>query len=176
MAALRSVDFSIDRVSEVRLAGIDLSRVRSFDDLGFADAGRLALAFGDGELPLDFRLHLRAENPEDNATTARLVRMDWTLRLQGRETLSGVFDDEVLLPPGQPTDVPIDIALNLVDFYEGNARDLFELALALAGQESRPTSVEVVASPIVNTAIGPIRYPRPITIVSRTVGGAAPTP
>ena len=168
--ALRNVDFTVDHISDARLANIDLGRVRSFEDLGFVDAGRLALAVSQRDLPLAFELHLLAENPADNTVDARLVRLDWTLLLQGRETLSGVFADETVLRPGQPTDVPITISLNLVEFFEGNAQDLVELALSLTGQGGAPKEVTLRATPIVDTALGPIRYPRPITIVSREVG------
>jgi hypothetical protein len=170
LAALRDVDFSVDRVSGVRLAGIDLTGVRSYSDLGVTDAGRLALAVSQRELPMDFRVHLTALNPEDNSVDARLVRLDWTLFLQGRETLSGVFADETLLPRGQPTDVPISVSLDLIDFFEGSARDLFDLAMDIAGQGGEPTEVTLRAVPTVDTALGPIRYPQPITIVSREVG------
>jgi len=170
MAALRKVDFSLDRVSDLRLAGIDVARVRSFDDLSFVDAGRLALAVTRGEMPLDFRLHLLAENPAENTTDARLVQMDWTLLLQNRETLSGFYDGDVLLPRGQPTDVPITISLNLVDFFEGSAQDMLELALSLAGQGGSPKEVALRATPVISTPLGPMRYPQPITILSREVG------
>ncbi|HUP51519.1 MAG TPA: LEA type 2 family protein [Longimicrobiales bacterium] len=170
LAALRDVDFSVDRVSGVRLAGIDLTGVRSYSDLGITDAGRLALAVSQRDLPMDFRVHLTALNPEDNSVDARLVRLDWTLFLQGRETLSGVFADETLLPRGQPTDVPISVSLDLIDFFEGSARDLLDLALAVSGQGGAPTEVTLRAVPTVDTALGPIRYPQPITIVSREVG------
>lgn len=168
--ALRNVTFTVDRVSDLRLAGVDLGRVTSFADLGFADAARLTRALTQRDLQLDFQLHLLAENPADNTVDARLVRLDWTLLLQGRETLSGVFAEETLLRPGQPTDVPITISLNLIEFFEGSARDLVELALSLAGQGGAPKEVTLRATPIVDTALGPIRYPRPITIVSREVG------
>ena len=171
LAALRDVDFSVDRVSDLRLAGVDLGRIDSYGDLGVTDVGRLALAVSQRSLPIDFQRHLTAENPADNTVDARLVRMDWTLLLQGRETLSGVFADETLLRPGQPTDVPLTIRLHLVDFFEGSARDLVELALSLSGQGGAPTDVTLRATPSVDTAIGPIRYPGPITIVSREIGG-----
>jgi hypothetical protein len=170
LAALRNVDFSLDRVSDLRLAGIDLAGIRSFDDLTFVDAGRLALAVTRNELPLDFRLHLLAENPADNATEARLVQMDWTLLLQDRETLSGVLDREILLPPGQPTDVPLTIGMDLLEFYEGSAQDLLELALSIADQGGAPKEVALRATPTIQTPLGPMRYPQPITILSREVG------
>lgn len=170
IAALRDVDFVVDRVSNLRLAGVDLSAVRSYADLSLADAGRLTLAVQQRSLPMDFRLHLTATNPADNSVDARLVRMDWTLLLQQRETVSGTFAQETLLRRGQPTDVPIQISLNLVDFFQESARDLVDLALSLAGQGGTPTEVTLRATPTVDTAIGPIRYPQPITIVSREVG------
>ena len=171
LAALRDVDFALDRLSDVRLAGIDLTRVTSYSQLGVADAGRLAAAVAQRNLPMDFRVHLTALNPADNSVDARLVRMDWTLLLQDRETLSGVFAEETLLRRGQPTDVPIAVSLDLMDFFQGNAQDLLNLALSLAGRGGPPTEVTLRATPTVDTALGPIRYPQPITIVSREVGG-----
>jgi len=168
--ALRDVDFELDRVANMSLAGVDLDRARSYQDISLSDVGRLTLAASNGELPLRFDLHLLAENPADNSVDARLVRMDWTLLLQGRETISGTFANETLLPPGQPTDVPIGIELDLVDFFEGNAKDLVDLALSLTGQGGEPKEVTLRATPTVDTAVGPIRYPGPITIVSGQVG------
>lgn len=168
--ALRDVDFSFDRVAAVQVAGVELDGVRSFSDLGFADVARLTAAVADRNLPLSMNVHLTALNPEDNSVEARLVRMDWTLLIEGRETLSGVFDDEVLLPPGEPRDVPFPVSLNLVEFYEGSARDLFDLALSLAGAGGEPAELAVRASPVVQTVLGPIRYPQPITLIRRTVG------
>jgi hypothetical protein len=171
IAALRDVDFSVDRLSGVRLAGVDLARVRSYSQLSVTEAARLASAVSQRTLPMDFTVHLTAVNPEDNSVDARLVRMDWTLLLQDRETLSGTFADETILRRGQPTDVPIDVSLDLLDFFQGSAQDLFDLALSIADPNAPPTEVALRATPTVDTALGPIRYPRPITIVSRDVGG-----
>lgn len=170
IAALRDVDFAIDRVSNLSLAGVDLGGVRSYRDLSISEVGRLTLAVTRGDLPMDFQLHLRATNPADNATDARLVQMDWTLFLQDRETISGVFADETLLRRGQPTDVPITMSLNLFEFFSGSAQDLVEIALSLTGQGGAPREVTLRATPSVDTALGPIRYPQPITIVSREIG------
>jgi hypothetical protein len=169
-AALQDVAFSLDGVSGVRLAGVDLDRVRSYEDLGFQDVARLVAAVSQNELPLDLTLHVGAENPHDNDTDARLTRMDWTLLLENRETLSGILEDEILLRPGVPQDIPVTVSLNLVDFFEGSAQDLFELGLSLAGQGGAAKEVALRFSPTVNTPLGPMTYPQPITI-RRTVGG-----
>lgn len=168
--ALRNVDFALDRVERVRLAGVALEGKRSFSDLSFADAARLTAAVADRNLPLSLDVHLTALNPDDNTVDARLMRLDWTFLLEGRETLSGVFEDEIVLPPGEPRDVPIPVSLNLVEFFDGSARDLVNLALALSGEGDETAEVALRASPVVQTVLGPIRYPQPITI-SGTVGG-----
>jgi len=170
IAALRDVDFTIDRVSNLQLAGVDLAGVRSYRDLGISEVGRITLAVTRGDLPMDLQVHLTATNPADNAADARLLRMDWTLYLQDRETVSGVFADETLLRRGQPTDVPINMSLNLFEFFSGSAQDLVEMALSLTGQGGSPREVTLRATPSVDTALGPIRYPQPITIVSRDIG------
>ncbi len=175
IAALRQVDFSLDRLSRLELAGVRLDDKRSYGDLGVADVTRLTLALAEGRLPLAFNLDVQGENPADNAADARLVRFDWTLLLDDRETVSGVFADEVVFRPGEPTTFPVQIELDLLEFFEGSARDLGELALSLTGQGGAPKNVALRAVPTVNTALGPIRYPGAITVLSTRVGPPAPT-
>ena len=170
IAALRNVAFAISSVSDAQLAGVDVQRLASYEDLSLTEVTRLGRALLNKELPLDFQLHLTAENPPDNPVQARLVKMDWTLLLDDKETISGVFDDSIVLPPGEPTDVPIPISLNLVEFFEHGVQDLVELALAVAGQGGEPKRIQLKATPTVDTPLGPIRYPQPITIVSKEVG------
>src|SRR5690606_16884328 len=130
----RRVDFDITGVASPNLAGVDLSNVRSYEDLGALDAGRIAAAVARGELPLSFTLLVGAENPAENTVQARLVQLDWTLLLDDTETISGVFNDERVIPPGTQVVLPLAMELDLVRFFGRNARDLVELALAFAGQ------------------------------------------
>lgn len=170
LTALRSVDFSLDRVGGARLAGVDLMRITSYDRLSVADVGRITMAVGRGELPLEFDLYVQALNPAENGTDARLVAMDWTLFLEERETISGRLDQGLVLPPGEPRDFALTMGLDLLEFVEGSARDLVDLALSVTGQGGAPKRISLRAAPTIETALGTIQYPRPITIVSREVG------
>lgn len=162
IVALRRVDFAIDRLSDVRVAGIDVSRFRSFDELSVADAARLTRAVLDERLPLGLTLHLDAANPPDNAS-ARLHRMDWTLLLRERETVSGALDRAYPIPAGATIEIPLEIELDLMEYFDGSARDLFDLALSLV-EGTAPPGVALRATPILDTPRGPIRYPQPIVI------------
>ena len=170
VANLRQVDFSIDDVERASLAGVDLGRVRSADDLRASDLLRLTRAVAGGEAPLAFTLVLGADNPAENSADARLVQMDWTLFLDDRETVSGTFDQNVLIPSGERRAVPIPMRLDLVEFFDRGAQDLVELALAVAG-EGGEKNVRLRARPTIDTPLGPIRYPQAITILSQGVGG-----
>lgn len=174
IAALRKVDFAIDRVANASLAGVPIDRVRDYQELSVLEVANIARALSRGDLPLDFVIHVSALNPADNTVSARLVQMDWTLLLEDRETISGSILREILLEPGVPGDIPVDISLDLADFFQHNARDMVDLALAATGAGGQPTRIALRATPTIQTALGPIRYPEPITIVSGVVGAPSP--
>ncbi len=169
LTALRQVDFAVDQVSNGFLAGVDLDRVRSYNDLNALDAARLISHVAQGEMPLGFVLHLDATNPSDNSAAARLLQLDWTLLIDETETVSGIFNDDRLINPGETADIPISMELDLIRFFGSNARDIIDLALNLAGAGGNPARISLRARPTVNTALGPISYPGYITI-SHTVG------
>lgn len=172
LRALHRVDFSLDSVSDVRLAGVDLTRIRSFGDLSISDVARLTTAIGNRDLPLSLDVQVVAENPIDNSADARLVQMDWIFFLEDRETVDGRVAEEFLLRRGEPTTVPVRVSLNLVEFYEGSARDMVELGLSLAGVGGSPKEISLEAYPVVQTVLGPITYPGPVRL-SATLGGSA---
>jgi hypothetical protein len=171
IAALRRVDFDLDRVSGGRLANVDLSRVRSYDDLTAAQIALIGIAIARKDLPLAFDLHVSAVNPADNQVTARLLAMDWTLFVENQETISGSLTHAFSLPPGDTVDIPIAMSLNLLDLFGAQSRPLIDVALAAAGAGGSPTRISLRASPTVDTPVGPIRYPQPFTSRGRSGGG-----
>jgi hypothetical protein len=172
IAALRQVAFALDGVANGRLAGVEIGRLRNASNLSALDIGRITVAMARRDVPLDFIVNVRATNPSENGTTASLVKLAWTLLLDDKETISGEVDSVVKLPPGQPTTIPLRMRLNLAEFVDGPAEDLVNLALSVAGLDADPTRITLRALPTVDTPIGPIRYPAPITVVNRDVGGA----
>ena len=166
IASLRLVRFDLDGVSSPRLAGVDLSRLRGWDDLSGAEAARILAGVAGGSLPLRLTLRVAAENPADNPTPARLVALDWRLLLDQRETLTGSLDREIVLDPGSPVEIPLPVEVDLLRFFDESARDLFDLALAAAGGDTATHRLELRARPTVTTPYGPLRYPGEITISS----------
>jgi len=156
-------------VSDGTLAWVRLEGQRSYTNLSATEVARLASAVASHHVPLQMTVHVMGENPASNPVTARLLQLDWTLLVKDKETVSGSLRQEFQFPPGQPTDVPIDLELDLWKFFGGNAQTLFDLAQSAAGI-GEPTSIALRATPTVQTSLGPIRYPEPITIVHEQVG------
>lgn len=176
IANLRQVDFRLREVSGLALAGVDLSDVRSVEDLNLVDVGRISIAVARNELPIEFILGVAASNPADGGGAARLTALDWTLLLEGRETISGALDREYVIEPGASTMIPVAIAFDLIEFAEGSATDLAELALSLANAGGSPKNITLRAQPTIDTPLGPIRYPEPIMIGGDVGRIPAPAP
>lgn len=168
-ANLRQIRFDLVGVDTPSLAGVDLSRVRGYNDLSTPDILRLSSALAQGEMPLRMTLLVGAENPQENGVTARLLQLDYRLFLDDKETITGTVNDDVPLAPGTTARIPVTAEVDLVRFFGRNTRQLVDLALAFSGQGTASTRVKLVARPVIQTPLGPIRYPSDITIVSREV-------
>ncbi len=179
VAALRRVTFNLGAVDNPRLAGVPLARIASYRDLSAADVARLALAAAGNELPLEFALNIRAENPADNRAAATMVRLGWTLLLDERETIRGVLDSSYAIPPGQTVTIPLRMRVDLRQYFDGGAEQLVNLAAGLVGASADSTRVALEILPRIDTPFGPMDYPAPIRVIQRSVGGrpapAAPT-
>lgn len=161
--ALSQVRFSLDRVHQVDLAGVRVDGIRSYQDLSVSDALRIGSAVTQGRVPLDLTLQLSGQNPEDNPE-ARMLALDWTLFLRDRETVRGLLEEEIRFAPGESQPFPLRVSLDLLEFFEGSARDLVEVALALAAGNDEPAGVRLEVIPTVETRLGPIRYPGPLVL------------
>lgn len=173
-AALTRVNFALEGVRAGRLAGVDISRVTSYRDIAPSDAARLALNIAGGRLPFEFTLPVSAYNPAGNGVAASMVRFGWTLDLDGREALSGSLDSMITIPAGETVEIPLTMRVDLVELVGGSAEALARIALATAGANADPTMVRLRATPVIDTPIGPLSYPEPITIVARSIGNRSP--
>lgn len=163
-AALRRVDFRLDRVSNAEVVRIRLDPPPSYRDLTTTQIARLGLAIATKDVPIVFTAHLEGTNPESNQVTARLLALAWSYRVDDREILSGRLEEPLRFPPGEPVDVPVEIEFNLYRFFTGDARAMIETAAVLTGLSTGSHDVELWLTPRIDTPIGPMDYPSPITI------------
>jgi hypothetical protein len=164
LAALRLVTFSFNRVANVEIAGIPVGPGADYSNLGISNVARLAAAIADGRMPLELTAHVDAMNPPENKVTARMLRLAWTMFVEDRKTVSGVVADSVSIRPGTTADVPVTIELDLVPYFGGSAKELFDLAVGIAGGRGTTKEVRLELIPTIDTSLGPLSYPTPIVV------------
>ncbi len=65
--------------------------------------------------------------------------------------------------------VPLSVHFDLFQLDSGGARDLFDLALAIAGQGSVKKDLRLDLEPTVEMSVGPIRFSAPVGVRRGTV-------
>lgn len=168
--ALSKLQFKLEGVEPGTLAGVDLNKADDPGSLSALDAARLAEAYASKSWPLVFDLDVAARNPNDTGSGAAVLEaLDWTLFLDGRETVTGGIPEPLTIPGGGETRVfPVRVSLDLYRYFSDRGfDDLLNLALAVAGQEGTASRVTLTAVPTVKIGGVPVRYPGSVRIVDR---------
>lgn len=174
MMNLSRLQFKLESVSDFRLNGMNISDKSKLSDFGAMQIIQLTTSIAQNKLPVSFTVTVDAKNPNDGkggfpATDITIKKFPWKLLINDKETISGVVSKPVKVPGvGQVQQIPIQVELNLLEFVQGNGvNDIVNLVLALGGKKSDPSKVKIVADPLLDTPIGEMRYPEPITIISK---------
>jgi hypothetical protein len=87
----------------------------TYSDLRLEEIARITAAIATGNVPLEFLVQVRAENPSTNSVTARLLQLGWTLYLDESRVLDGKLDRGYSFEPGKPVLVPVAVSLDAYD-------------------------------------------------------------
>lgn len=171
---LQRLEFKLDNVNNFRLAGVDLSNIKSVSDLSIMDGIKLTKAFADKKLPAQFVLNVAANNPNDGTggskqSAATLTSLDWKLYIDNKETIAGDINKDIVIPgTGQSETIPLVMNIDLYQFFGNKGyEDIINLALAIGGQGGSASRLKLDARPTVKTPVGNINYPNRITIVDK---------
>lgn len=173
--AFRQLQFKLGDVNNFRLAGVDISRLQTPSKLSITDGARLLSAFNNKELPVTFRLNVEAKNPNtgtgrSGGTDLFFKRMEFTLYVDGRETIDGTVNKRLRVPAtGEVEIIPVDMSLDLVEFFGNRGYDdLLNLAFAIGGVDGSSSKLRLGARVTVETPLGDFEYPDELTIVNTT--------
>lgn len=159
MAALGKCEFRMTTLEDPELAGIDISRVRSFSDLGLTDMGIITASIVKGELPLAFTLNIEARNP--NPATAAMNKLEYMAFIDDVQVASGAMDRRVEIPPGGGiATIPLLLNTDLIDILGKDSRQaLVNFGLNLADAGNKPTRVSLKVKPTILVGGLEIVYP-----------------
>jgi hypothetical protein len=171
---IKRLQFKLDSVAPGSLAGINLATVDSPTKLSIPDGLKLVNAFRQKALPLSMTLNVAAKNPNDGTggspqKSALLKALAWTLKIDGKETISGDIPNPIEVPgTGQATIIPLQMSLDLYKFFSDQGYEsLLNLALAVAGQKGSTARITLTAVPTVSVAGMALKYPGQVEIVDK---------
>ena len=158
MVTFTKCEFKMNSLSNSKLAGVDIQNKKSFSDLTFMDAANVTKTLLGGELPLTFTLNIAAKNP--NPSTAAMQKMSWILYIDDNEITQGTMNKAVSIPPGETTNIPLEIKLDLKKLFNNKTKkSLLNFAFNLADAGGYPTRVKLAIKPTITVAGIPIEYP-----------------
>ena len=149
----------MESLKNPKVAGIDVTRIKSFSDLSFIQAGKITTSYLSGNIPLDFTLNLEGKNP--NPAEARLAQFDWILKIDDVQITTGTNGNEYVIPANEGKVImPLKISVNLLDVLNSETKDaLLNFGLNLADASGKPTRVGMQIKPAINVSGVPITYP-----------------
>lgn len=174
---LQRLQFKLDKVTGMSLAGVRLSSIEHPSNLSVLDAANLLVNFAQGKLPATFTLNVLAKNPNDGTggtknASAIIKNLAWRLFLDNNETITGNIGNITVPGVGQATNIPIGISLDLLQFFKNTGYDnLLNLALAIGGKSGSSSRITLKVKPTIETVIGPITYPGEFDVIDTQFRG-----
>jgi hypothetical protein len=170
---IQRLQFKLDKVTGMKVAGVGLSNIAALSNISFLDAANLIASFTQGKLPVEFTLNVLAKNPNDGTggtknTSAIIENLAWRLFIDNNETITGNVRNVSVPGVGQVTNIPIGMSFDLIKFFNSAGYDnLINLALALGGKNGSPSRITLKVKPTISTQLGPITYPGEFDVIDR---------
>jgi LEA14-like dessication related protein len=164
ISTLGKCEFRMTTLEDPAIAGVDVSQVRSFTDLNFADMGIISASILKGDLPLSFTLNVEVRNP--NPAMAALNRLEYLAFIDDVEVARGHLDRRIEIPAsGGISTIPLRLNTDLIDILKKDSRQaLVNFGLNLADAGKRPTRVSIKVKPTILVGAMEINYPGYFTV------------
>lgn len=166
--------FKLGKVEKLKVGGVNLSNVRSINDINLIDGASLLASFTLGKLPATFTVNLIAKNPDTypggSAESSSLIKgLDWRLLVDNTEMITGSIDQTIEIPGvGKSTTIPIPVSVDLYKLLgDGGYEKLMNLALSIGGKSGSSSRLTLKIKPTIDTFLGGISYPGEIDVIDK---------
>lgn len=163
LVAFSKCDFNFKSVTDVRLANLDVSRLRNYSELSPIDAIQLVSALGSGKLNLDLTVNVNARN--NNPTKASLSGFDYILWIDDVQMLDGSMDQQFDIQPGASVNMPMRFSIDLWKVLRSESRDkILNFGFGLATKNADVSRVKLSLKPYLRVGDTVTKFPSYITI------------
>jgi len=162
-ASLKNCNFAMKNVTDVSVAGINLTNKASFKDVSATDVLKLGTAYLTKSFPLSFNVNVNVTNP--NPVTATLAGLDYILWIDDVKMTSGSMTQSLSVAQNQTVVMPLNFSIDLLNILKGESKDkILSFGCGLATGNPDVSRVKVSFKPAFNIGGTVHKWPTYITI------------
>lgn len=165
LSRLADCEYKVNTLTNTTLAGVNVQRVKKFEDLRLTDAAIASQELIKGRLPLNFILNIEAKNP--NKEQAAVGRLEWKAFIDNVEIATGIHPNRVVIPGNGGTAViPLQVGCDVLQILSSNEKrnTLLNFGMNLADAGDKPTRVSIKIRPSIQIAKKTIASPTFFTL------------
>jgi hypothetical protein len=163
--ALEKCTYRITSADEITVGGTEVKKLFAGQDINLASLPGLALGLLRQDVPLKARLNLEVKNP--SGEDAAINQFDYKILVNNTDLAEGVVNQEVNVPAGQSTVVPVNMVVNLYPFVSNNKvmNELAEFVKAgKKGSAEKKGLLTLKIRPSIKVGNSLVKYPGFITV------------
>lgn len=161
IANLANCEYSLNDVSNVSVAGVDVKKVAG-GDIGVTDVAKLVASIASKQIPLAMDFNVGIKNPTQ--TNAKLNTMDWMVNVQNTQLAQGTTTRSYTVNAGRKATVPLNVS---TDMYHIFSKDGINSLKSFAGSfknDGTSSKVGIKIRPTLNVGSYALKTPNYITI------------
>ena len=162
-ASLKSCKFAMKNVTDVSVAGVNLTNKSSLKDVSATDVLKLGTAYLTKSFPLSFNVNVNVTNP--NSVPAKLAGLDYILWIDDVKMTSGSMNQSLSVAQNETAVMPLNFSIDLLNILQGESKDkILSFGCGLATGNPDVSRVKVSFKPSFNVGGSVIKSPAYITI------------
>ncbi|MBO4382388.1 MAG: hypothetical protein J5799_05550 [Bacteroidales bacterium] len=147
--------FNLANISDITWAGINLSNIKSVNDLQWSDLQKAIVAIKNKDFRIGCNVNVNAKN--DTEKPAKLCAFDYDLLLEGSSIAQGSSTDRTtIINPKTTTRIAVPLSMDLVSIFKnGDTKNVINLARNMTDYgNGKESNVKVRFTPYINTPNG----------------------
>lgn len=161
IANLANCEYSLNNVSNVSVAGVDVKKVAG-GQIGVTDVAKLAASILNKQIPLAMDFNVGIKNPTE--TNARLNMMDWIVNVQNTQLAQGTTTQNYTINAKRTSTVPLNVATDMYRIFSKDGIESLKNFASSFKNDGTSSKVGIKVRPSLNVGSQVIKTPNYITI------------
>ncbi len=166
--------FKLGTIDKITVGGVNLSNVKSLDQLNITQSAGLLATLASGSLPTSLTVNLIAKNPDTypggtKESSSLIKGLSYRLIVDNKELITGDIDKTIEVPGvGKQVTIPIPVKVDLMKMLgDGGLESIINLVSAMNGTTGASSKVTLKIKPTIDTFLGGIAMPGEIDVISK---------